>query len=827
MKKTVLKVIAAVLVALTAFEFSAFALPADDYSSVEKTEISTINTDGSFKKVLENDGYALYFHPETAEISLTDKKSGYVWYSNPQNDGQQAANSKEKSQIVVYYYENRDLTSIDSYESCVELEDKMSWSLEDNKLVVSYDIGDDSFSSDALPTVLSKERMEKDILSKLDDDEKEVVLERYSLYSRETLDENALKTIKLNFPSIEKHDLYIRSKMPDYIGEEIYVLFQKAGYTTEDLQRDCDENQIENTYKAKPSYHIELEYILCEDGFKASVDTEKIKFIEDYKPCRIELLPYFGSATSEKGYMIVPDGCGAVIEFNNGKYNAASYWEKLFNNDNALTTEEAGANSQPAVLPIFAISKDNNGFLATIDSGYEVAGISADVAGGNNNYNYIHSFFDIFSADQVSLSSNEQDKFILTNEKIISCPIEISYHFLSGEHSYSDFALKYRELLVENEILSSGKNDSTVMNFDFIGTVQVTKRFLGIPYKATAALTTYNQAYELIENLNIENVSVNFLDSLKGGRIQKKADNLNIQGILGRRAERNKLADICQQFSVSYYGQYAAKVKKSDSAMTLSKSKAKLYDYDSISRYVKADNALNVVSAVKLEAFAAKITKSIKSNKYDSVNLLDLGYQLNSDFNSKQSVDRYQSKIYVQKYLAEVSKAASVSACVGSIFSLPYIDKIKDIPVTSSGYHIEDYTIPFYEIAISGYVPYSTPSINTAANARQQFLKTVELGGQLQYTWLYDLPDNITEDGTEYYKYLYINSDEQAKEYYDQYLPLYNKIGGKSIISHQRITDTLIKTVFDNDLVVYVNYSDEAIEIDGLKIEANDFIYIE
>ena len=54
MKKTVLKVIAAVLVALTAFEFSAFALPADDYSSVEKTEISTINTDGSFKKVLEN-----------------------------------------------------------------------------------------------------------------------------------------------------------------------------------------------------------------------------------------------------------------------------------------------------------------------------------------------------------------------------------------------------------------------------------------------------------------------------------------------------------------------------------------------------------------------------------------------------------------------------------------------------------------------------------------------------------------------------------------------------------------------------------------------------
>ncbi|MBQ2286635.1 MAG: hypothetical protein II252_04975, partial [Clostridia bacterium] len=101
---------------------------------------------------------------------------------------------------------------------------------------------------------------------------------------RDKLDKNALKTVSLSFPSIEKYDLYIRSKMPDYIAEEIYELFTKSGYTSEDLQRDCDQNGIENTYKPKPSFHIEIEYSLTEDGFKVYVDTKKVTYNPDYKP---------------------------------------------------------------------------------------------------------------------------------------------------------------------------------------------------------------------------------------------------------------------------------------------------------------------------------------------------------------------------------------------------------------------------------------------------------------------------------------------------------------------------------------------------------------
>lgn len=812
MKKTFLKLAAAAL----SFALSLSAL------SVGATSPETVQNavPQSYEKLLQKGDYTLYFDSDTAKIAVATANGG-VWHSNPTGADNSA---KEKSQVIVYYYEKRDLTAMDSFTGCISLEDKMTYENKDGSLTVTYDIGDDSFTADALPTVLTKERMEKDILSKLSEDERETVLKRFSLYERDKLDKGALKTVSLSFPSIEKYDLYIRSKMPDYIAEEIYELFTKAGYTPDDLQRDCDQNGIENTYKVKPYFHIELQYTVTDDGFKVFVDTKKIEYNPEYKPCRIEILPYFGAGVNEDAYMFVPDGCGAVIEFDNGKYNANAYWKRFFNTDSALITEETEPNNAPSVLPVFAISKQQGGFLATVDSGYEAAGISADVAGGNNTYNYVHAFFDIFSSDLVSLSSNEQDKFILTGDKILGCPIEISYHFTGNSPTYSDLALLYREVLKENGILGEKRTDEAQINLDLIGTAQITKRFLGVPYKATAALTTYSQAQKLVEGLGGK-VSVNFLDSLKGGRVQADASNLKMQSVLGKSRDLAALKKASISLSVAYYGQYAAKVKKRDAAMTLSKSPAKLYGYDLISRYVNSADALGVIASVKLESFASRAAKSVKKNGYTSVNIMDMGCSLNSNFASGAFSDRYDARVASQEYLKILGKVCDVTVNVGGVHTLALSSKIKDIPIYSSGYHIEDYAVPFYQIAISGYVPYTVPSINLAEQDIDQFLRAVELGGQLQFSWCYTLPDNIVGNGSEYYKYYYETSYEKAKEYYALYAPLYKEINGVSIVSHSSMGERIYKTEYENGVCVYVNYTDTAVVVDGKEIKAKSFIY--
>lgn len=810
------------------------AAPTDSILAASVTEEQkSVSAGSGFEKKLENSGYALYLQSGTYNIAVLDKASGVYSYTFPVNanaDTLAAGVNSDflKSQLIVYYYDsNKSMASVNTFSDCVQ-NNKVTYSVNGDTLSLVYTIGDQSFQAASLPRVLTKKRMEKDILSKLDDSEQEKILKYYTLYSRDNMNDEAYKSVKLTFPSIAENDLYIRASIPDYIAEGVYVLFRKAGYTSEDLQRDCDENKIKNEYKEKPFFVITVDYRLTDDGFSVSLVPEKIEYSESYQPIRIELLPFFGAAdTKANGYMLVPDGCGSVINFNNGKSAVSAYWKKLFNDDGAIPVYERISDSELSVLPVYALSADNYGFLATIDSGYEIAGVGSGVSGKNTSYNNIYSFFDISSADTVTLSANTMDSFLMIS-KLFSNEISVSYHLTAGNTSYSEFALMYRSILQKADILPNKvSTDTTLLNINFIGSAAVTKRFLGIPYETMTALTTYSQALEILEEVGNISTQVNFLNSLKGGYMQKSADSVKLLSVLGSQKERKSLEEKTDLFTVSCYGQRALKIKKSDAVKGMNRSNAYLYHYNTVSRYRETDDIYLILSPNKLDVYAQRLAKSLRSSDLKAVNLLDLGYELNSDFNTKQQVDRGQARLAVQKYLETVSKESVISVDVGSVFAFPYIDKIRNIPDTDSGYAIEDYSVPFYQIVISGLIPYSARSLNTAYDAQSQFLSAVEYGAQLSVTWIYEKADNTVRNSEDYYGINYGDTLEQTKDYAESYGELYKKITGVGIKSHTVYSENIRKTVWENGVCVYVNYGNTAITVDGVDIAAENFCYTE
>ncbi|MGN0492508.1 MAG: DUF5696 domain-containing protein [Acutalibacteraceae bacterium] len=821
------------LTVLTIFSvLNVSATPTEGIPVVSVPEVqNSISAQSGFEKKLENNGYALYLQSETYNVAVLDKASGVYSYTFPVNaDADALAEGVNlellKSQLIVYYYDsNKSMASVNTYTDCVK-NNNVTYSVNGDALSLVYTIGDQSFQAASLPRVLTKKRMEKDILSKLDDNEQEKILKYYTLYSKENMNDEAYKSVKFSFPSIAENDLYIRSSIPDYIAEGVYEIFEKAGYTHEDLQRDCDENQVENEYVEKPFFVITVDYKLTDDGFSASFVPEKIEYSESYQPIRINLLPFFGAAdTSANGYMLVPDGCGSVINFNNGKSATADYWKKLFNDDGAIPVYERVSNTELSVLPIYALSADDYGFLATIDSGYEIAGIGCGISGKNTSYNNIYSFFDISSADMVTLSSNNMDSFLMIS-KLFSNEVSVSYHLTAGNTSYSEFALMYRSILQNKNILPDKVSaDNTLLNINFVGSASVTKRFLGIPYETVTALTTYSQALEILEDIGDISTQVNFLNSLKGGYMQKSADSVKLLSILGSQKERKSLKERTGLLTVSFYGQRAAKIKKSDAVKSMNRSNACLYNYNTVSRYRETDDIYMILSPNKLTSYAARLVSSLKKSDLQAVNLLDLGYELNSDFNTKQQTDRYQARLSVQKYLEAVSKESIVSVDVGSVFAFSYIDKIRNIPDTDSGYAIEDYSVPFYQIVISGLIPYTAHSMNTADDAQTQFLSAVEYGAQLSVTWIYEKADNTVRSREDYYNMNYSDTLEQIKKYAESYSELYKKIAGVGIKSHIVYSENVRKTVWQNGICVYVNYGDTAITVDGVDLPAQNYCY--
>ncbi len=822
MKKFFLKSIALLTAALLAVSGS-FIISAEP--DIDENNADTATVADGMELMLQNDKFELSFDKENGSAALKNKATGYVWYTNPNDlDDSGESSSKLKSQLFIYYYSNQILTEMDSFSFGPEMGNALEFTKADNSVKVKYSLGKEVIVKEMMPQVISKERMEKDVLSKLNDEEKQKVLGRYKLYEKDELSKETLDALRFEYPIIDKHDIYARQSIPPYLLRSIYECFQKAGYTLEDLQKDCDDNNIENTYEPDPHFTVSLVYKLNDDGFNVSIATDEIEYYDNYKPVRICVLPYFGAAgKDETGFMLVPDGSGAIIELNNGKTKEDNYWKEFFGVDKVYDKAEADVVSQDSVLPVFAMSNSNAGYFATITSGYEGAGVCADIAGRMNNYNYMYSFFNLYNSELIALTSNANDKFMLYNAGVLTSDIKVDYHITDTPKTYAEFALLYRDILNKDKVLPTGnKIDASVLDINLLGITTVSKRFLGVPYETVDTFTTYEQAAEILEKLNGVKADVNYISALKGGVKQKNADRIQLDSKLGNSKALKALQEKANNVSVGFYGQSAAKLTKKDRVIGLNGGFVRNVRYDVITNKA-AESMFYMISPTKLEKYADKVIKSASKLDGVGINLLDLGYNLNSDFNDKNDIDRSEARVYVQKYLEKMSKDSKLTAEKGSYYSLPYLSKITSIPTNISGYGIEDYAVPFYQIVVSGSVDYSVAPVNDTKSAREQFLKAVETGARLQYTWYYEKPDDITNAHENYYGYDYKSTIEQAEEYSKEYSALANKISGEKIIGHTRFSDTLAKTVWENGTTVYVNYADAPQTIDGVTVEAQSF----
>ena len=125
-----------------------------------------------------------------------------------------------------------------------------------------------------------------------------------------------------------------------------------------------------------------------------------------------------------------------------------------------------------------------------------------------------------------------------------------------------------------------------------------------------------------------------------------------------------------------------------------------------------------------------------------------------------------------------------------------------------------------------GSVPMVTTPINTSSDPEKHFLQTVEIGAQLQYSWLYEYVDNIIDKNEIYYDRYYKDTFEQAKKYAKRMEDFNSAIGDSKIMEHYQLSDTLTAVTYDNGVSVYVNYSNDSQLYGEIQIPALDFVII-
>lgn len=780
--------------------------------------------------VSENDNLKLYTNLETTEIAVYNKNDGSITYSNPQDRDTHTGTGINASNLsstlaVTYYNKAGNVATINNYDMSIKNGQFETESIKDGIRYI-YTLADEDSIASIVPYYISEDGLNK-VMEKSSDYDARTVKGKYKLENGTYVLNDSAKKSKVGMEKLNK-------------------IFEKAGYTEEDYAKDMEGHEEDESL----SITIPLEYRLTDKGLEATVKAADIEEHGNVYISQIDVLQFFGAASNKaQGYILVPDGSGALINLNSGN-QATAYNQAIYDIDPVAQNYVVIEETECARLPIFGIKADDNAIFARITAGDAIASVNADVAGKLNNYNYAYASFNVREKELLNMFGVQGSKsdIPVVEKSLYKIDLSVSYSFLTKDDaSYSGMARTYRKQLIDEGILKeTNQSESVPLYLDIIGGVEQKKHIMGIPYEGVCAMTTYDEASEIVDNLydsDITNLRLNYQGWFNGGIYHDVADKIKLIGSVGSKSDLESLnkkledkggklfMDVAFQKvsheskrftsvleASKYYSGYVVELGATDPSTV--RQTSNLEWYDEMIYYMISPKFLNRY----VDKFASKITK------YDvsGINLTDLGSVLTSDKKRSELINRQQAEnIVIGQYekLAETKK--NLMETGGNEYSLKYVSDIIDAPTSYSAYYIIDEQVPFYEMVIHGSISYSGEAFTLMDDDLDDdfVLNCIEYGIAPRFTLSYKDPSKMKyTSSADKYSVLYTTWLDKAKEMYGNINEALKDVDGSAMINHEKLDNGLIKVDYENGKTIYINKTSQDITVDGNTVKAKNYL---
>lgn len=814
--------------------------------------------------ILENENLVMEFNPFTTQFSITQKKNGVVWYSNdPEVDNDTLALPKEKNNmkapfLIKYSTENGVDDIYDVYTNSVKRE-FYEVNKKNNTITVDYTVGqmdreyyyplaiygkelqpylDQMTKSDQNAILRYYKKIDFDYLNNAKDDEKRDLLEKYEDLKnlKEIKDADDEKGMEDN----SKHTLYLTRDNKPFEKEKAETIFEKLGYTTDDYLRH-KEMYKESNIKDVPQFNLSVEYKLDKDSLVVTVPFDKISYKSKYPIVQLSVLPYFGSASLNKnGYMLVPEGGGSIIKYNNGKTKQNAYYSDVYGWDYA-SDRKAVIKETKASFPVFGMSDEdsNASFICILKEGSEYAGITAEISGKLANYNYVRADYKMLHSEQFEVSSRNTsaqysyEASLPAGEEIVQV-----YKFVDSS-SYVDMAKAYRDYLFGSS--KKYNNEDIPLVLELVGAIDKVQQIAGLPKTLPYKLTSYSDAADIIkeiEGMGIKNVNYKLSGFINDGVRQKMLTKFKFINALGGKSGFNKLIKSVQDTSATLYldgiTNYANQVstgsgfnKYSTPARFASSEICKLYKYSPVWYGQLKEVEPYYLMKPELIAKACDVfLKNGKKYKVGGLSYKDIGSELSADYNQHKVVSRAAAAdMQVEKLTAVKEEGLKVMVNAGNDYVLKQTDMITNMVFHGNRYAILDKDVPFYQIALHGYVNFTGSPINLGYEDDQIILENAESGAGLYYVVMKENEKALQETSyTEYFAACYDSWKERIENTYKRYNKELGVVKNAVIDDHAYLTNDVTVTSFDNGYNVYVNYGYVDYTTDaGLVIPAREY----
>lgn len=579
------------------------------------------------------------------------------------------------------------------------------------------------------------------------------------------------------------------------------------------------------------------------EKFTFALEDKSIKETGKSKLSKVSFMSFLGSVYEDTvpGYMLVPDGSGALIRFQKAKAYQSGYSRKVYGNDlavdkdttlsnlNGNRTDDYATEENQVSLPLWGVvhGEGQNAFLATIDSGELYAVINAIPAGAENQtVRFSRAYADFVYRCQYDKRISNAKVITVPQEEMNTVNLKLSFTFLEGGNAnYSGMANVYRQELSKDNVLpeKQTEEEGDISLFLHIAASEVKKGFFS---NGLAELTDAKQAENILKELNqngISAISMTLSGWNKGGYHGASYGTTKFEKKVGSRKEIAKLKELVEKqggrFSLTLN-----MVKANQDQIRVSQDAALNATLNAVEKTIPNKSLMYQTSYfLKHEKMMQALDKSLSElSEYDLL-LEDLGKYLYADYTIDREITRGRVKEEIEKRMENAKQSVILDA--QNLYLVKYASELVNVPVSGSQYIYETDSVPFLQMVLRGSVDYYGPYSNQGFYSNASILKMIEYGAYPSFIVMG--ADNFSLSDTPLENYFSLNFndwEDKIMNVYDKVNGALSNVKGQEITGHHVEAEGVYCTSYGNGIDIYVNYNDrDYVTAEGITVPAGGY----
>ena len=576
----------------------------------------------------------------------------------------------------------------------------------------------------------------------------------------------------------------------------------------------------------------------------------------------ISILPYlFAHRKGDAGYFVIPDGSGAITDFDAVRVdNVSEYAKRIYGWDYTIDSV-TDAESQPrynhhnVMMGAYGIVENLNDGAPNINK-YANSMITGFVEQGDANaylrvsnpgvrnipfyavyiqYTYREYYNKQVSKSGSSYSDITRDMQIGDVEQTISFDLSTE-----KEYSYTDLAKRVQSKLINQwknrygiDVTLGGIADYDTINLNmFMGAENVTGGIVD-QLKVMTTFKDVQNIYKELTDKGMSNIGLTLLGWQNTGYYWNSTSKLKPDSDFEDDLEMEEFNAWAESngINVNYdnnllvlYGSPAGSATLRNSVVKIPSTFYLSYKLRTVSGAYLSGGAGYLISPVYYEAkLLSKNIEQLKEYDVPGVVLQQVGDTLYSDYNQFNALFRIQMMNMYADWLKEYKdNFERVSVYSGNSYTVPFASSIRDISVTKSSHIVLDDAIPFIQMIYHGIVPYYSKAINNSDVEFYSVLKSIEYGalGTLEVT---EKESSLLK--WTYYDMLYKSEYELLKKLgtidmvYDAIAEAVAPFINEAITDHYQLSKDaqVFCTQYSDGSRVYVCYEESAVQVTDTK----------